>query len=201
MGKGTVISETAPGLGASLSRATVAVAADEILAFASTPYAHLGAKRSGVQDIFVDASPGASVDWYKFKIQTSSSATAGLQLFDAAGNLLFCATQKPIRISSVIGTGSHSLTAGRTYAFLPAQVYVSEERFWAATNVGTDIDWLAVSAATADCIRRISGGAEVASRVVSSVGSGPYDEQFDGWAGTSNNGMTTSYLVLDVTNF
>lgn len=57
----------------------------------------------------------SQLKYYVFARITASSANYGMQVFDDAGNLVYCATHKPFNVAGII-SASQTLTSGRQYA-------------------------------------------------------------------------------------
>ena len=204
LGKGSVTTTAITGY-PSNSLAKIPVGTNEFISVGSSAYCFFGAKRDGYQEIFVGAAAGATVDWYKWGY-APPTATFGFQVWNASGQLVFDATQKPLNVAAIAGLGTTSLTAGRTYSFLASQVRVVNDRFAQYTGAQPDVQAYYVSSTNAHSIRRNGSNAEVADQTVSVAVSGPYDPDSPpvnaaSWTSTQDNGLTTAYVIIDVTHY
>lgn len=181
-----------------LSKAEVAVAADEILAFACIyPTALIGASQGNMR-LAVMSAPGAALLYWVFG-PPSSSGSFGMQIFNAASQLVYDAVRLPIRIAGLhTGISTSNPPAGKTYAVLAMQTRTQLERTWAEFTPGQGIlgSMIRMDAAA------VSGNTIITSnQVIDSYTSGLTSGPPVGWELSTSNGATTRYLIVDVSNY
>lgn len=182
------------------SQVGLARAANEIVALrCDSPCAHIGTL-DGLIYVRTTGPIGTVISCYFFAPITTSDATAGLQVFSQEGDLVFCASKKPLSFREfATGEGSFSYEADRTFAAL-----MITQRYEVADLIippGTQggIVWHLV-AAKRGMTRNISGGISVShetdfQNMTNVTGSGGLDSQ----ACTSPFGSL--HALIDVTNY
>lgn len=101
------------------SQVGLSIAANELVALrCDSPCAAVGTL-SGQLYVRTIAAVGTVISCYFFAPITTSDATAGLQVFTAAGELAFCATKKPLSFREfATGEGTFTYETGRVFAAL-----------------------------------------------------------------------------------
>lgn len=145
-----------------------------------------------------------SVQWWEFSPHVPSPERVGLQLFDAAGNLNYEASRGTFNyVTTLFGTGSVGLPGGRTYAIIPATLFAQVYRYIQPAG-GTPGDYFLIAIGTTDMGMLDGGGLTVTREDCQGQVFGPYSASEPipiGWADTINNGQTSQWIVVDVTNF
>ncbi|WP_084398263.1 hypothetical protein [Henriciella aquimarina] len=186
------------------SKATVSLAAGELLAFRCASPAILNVKRSGSVDIHSTGGSANQIHYYVFGFQ-SVSPSFGLQVFDASGAKVYDATQKPLNIVGILddATSSLDLPSG-TYAALQEAVSMSDTRISLPPPPAQATSLEANLTATGCQIHPSSGEVSKGVGLVDrKIYSGSFTSfQRNQWDGSSkSNGLTSKFFIANVTGF
>ena len=101
------------------SQVGLAIAANELVALrCDSPCAPVGTL-AGQFYVRTTAAVGTTISCYFFAPITASDATVGLQVFTESGELVFCASKKPLSFRDFVsGEGTFTYETGRVFAAL-----------------------------------------------------------------------------------
>ncbi|EKE79732.1 hypothetical protein [Idiomarina xiamenensis] len=149
------------------------------------------------------AANSVQVDYYVFGLQTKTS-NAGLQLFDSYGQLTYDSSWQLFSPVSSVGVGSHSFRSGHKYAVLPVNYYTkvvfSGVRFPSPADA-----FELIHDRYDDACRVINHTVTVANAKTFAYSRTyqypPFQPLPNSYYSERDNGASTAYLVIDVTNF
>lgn len=135
--KVTVSTEAYSDVGVVTSLATVTRNAGELLAIRSdVPIAHISTSSTAVR-IRALAAAGAQVTCYFFSPIVSSDAKVGFQVFNEAGEIVYCASKKPLKfVGFPAGSGSFIYNSTTVYATILMNQYYAVSSDTAAVGGG-----------------------------------------------------------------
>lgn len=178
----------------------------EVLAFASDALCGLAGTINGYARIATEnPNIGKTVRWWVFRMgDPGDTSDAGLQVWGADGGKVFDSAWKILRVVTVAGVGAAvSVPAGRQYAVIPSQVRMTVERSQSG-NSNPQLPNIVVRRTLAEGVRIVSGVLTVEVGAILGLWSRtffPGGNTVPGWPGTFFNGLTTAYLVIDVTDY
>lgn len=113
---------------------------DEIVALAGPLEAAVLGVTNGKLNLIVHGDVGSQVTCYFFGPITTSSAGSGLQIYDEAKSLVFCASLNNLKFSGFInGANSLTIDTNRTYAAIMLTQKWSS--FFSAFGIGSIVVW------------------------------------------------------------
>lgn len=184
------------------TRVAVTLTEGEILAFSCTAAAAVGTRTGNLSYIFVDAPAGTIVKYYIFKPGYTSS-TFGLQVYNEAGGLTFDSSWRLFDVRSLVnGYNTWTLAGGREYAVVHTKIATSV-RYTRVVNgqppnqLGSWVRVTAFSCASVvgnSITTRLANVDSWATAPQPGGGSSSYSE-------TYSNGVTPSFIVIDVTGY
>lgn len=190
--------------GTSTSYASIPVSADSIIAFRApglkvAPVAQwLGSLRLAVYGAQL-----ANIAYWEFGPHISGGQNVGMQLFDASGNLNYETSRGTFNyVITQVGTGSLGLAGGRTYAVIPTVLFAGMRRYMETTGGGVG-DYFLIAIVSTDMAQLDSSSLTVTREEYHAYVNGPFSSATPvpiGWGDDFNNGQTTQYIVVDVTN-
>lgn len=184
----------------------VPIFAGEAIAFASDALCGLAGTIDGYARIATEnPNIGRTVRWWVFKMgDPGQTSDAGLQVWGEDGAKVFDSAWKILRVVTVAGVGAAiSVPAGRQYAVIPSQVRMTVERSQSGSP-DPQIPNLVTRRTLAEGVRIVSGVLTVEVGAILGQWARAYfpgGNTVPGWSGNFLNGLTTAYLVIDVTDY
>lgn len=191
-------------LGNTLSyyRGTFTINQGEIFAIRSSEPCCMNGSVNGQMYLASMGPQNTQIEVYVFSQITSSGANSGLQVFSESGQLVFCATQKPLSfVGFPSGDGDFYYTAGRTYAAicLTQYLYVSDQLF--VVNPGANPTFNRVVLVREGMITALSNGIRISTLDKYANASQPPSLQGQPPSQSCQSNAPNFHAIIDVTNF
>lgn len=196
----TITTTQSVGVDQVTSQGTASINDNEIVAIKAVNPSALITVASGLVYVRTKGVIGSTVTCYFFTPISTSSSNYGLQVFsETTGQLVFCATKKPIRfISFPTGNGSFVYDTNKIYAIIMLTQYYkvqSDRQFLGGTTVRDTI------ATTRSMVSNLTGGMKVSDEYeFSSVNQ--YTAPMPPAPVPSSTSIASAYhAIIDVTNY
>jgi len=183
------------------TRAALSLADGEIVAFSCSVFCAVGARVGTTLYLYADSPAGAVIEYWIFR-PGFTVGNFGLQVFNEVGDITFDSDWRLFDVRALIsGHTTTYLTPGRKYAAVHSQINTNIEyvRMVSGQAPNSFYSFIRITSFSAAAIN--GGTITTALANIDSWGTRPEPGGGQAYRETYNNGITSLFLVIDVTGF